>query len=238
MTDRELDALLRRALLDAGAEDWAKETEQPETQSRRQRRRMRALMADPRGYARRASRSLGRRVLRAAACLALVCAVALGGVLTLSPAVRAEVAQWVRTWTGRMVSYHFGGTPAQEELPWYEIGDPLEGYVKREREWNGDQTHTSVYYYNRAGERIWFSYDRMREDFALGMRTEGVEMEIQQVTVNGCPGDLYLIKDGSKSNVVIWMDQDAGIVFLIDAWASKKELLHMAESVDLVQTPK
>ena len=175
---------------------------------------------------------------RLAACLALVCAVALGGVLTLSPAVRAEVAQWVRTWTGRMVSYHFGGTPAQEELPWYEIGDPLEGYVKREREWNGDQTHTSVYYYNRAGERIWFSYDRMREDFALGMRTEGVEMEIQQVTVNGCPGDLYLIKDGSKSNVVIWMDQDAGIVFLIDAWASKEELLHMAESVDLVQTPK
>lgn len=238
MTDRELDALLRRALLDAGAEDWAKETEQPETQSRRQRRRMRALMADPRGYARRASRSLGRRVLRAAACLALVCAVALGGVLTLSPAVRAEVAQWVRTWTGRMVSYHFGGTPAQEELPWYEIGDPLEGYVKREREWNGDQTHTSVYYYNRAGERIWFSYDRMRENFALGMRIEGVEMEIQQVTVNGCPGDLYLIKDGSKSNVVIWMDQDAGIVFLIDAWASKEELLHMAESVDLVQTPK
>lgn len=238
MTDRELDALLCRALLDAGAEDWAKETEQPEAQSRRQRRRMRALMADPRGYARRASRSPGRRVLRAAACLALVCAVALGGVLTLSPAVRAEVAQWVRTWTGRMVSYHFGGTLAQEELPWYEIGDPLEGYVKREREWNGDQTHTSVYYYNRAGERIWFSYDRMRENFALGMRIEGVEMEIQQVTVNGCPGDLYLIKDGSKSNVVIWMDQDAGIVFLIDAWASKEELLHMAESVDLVQTPK
>ena len=238
MTYRELDSLLCRALLDAGAEDWAKETEQPEAQSRRQRRRMRALMADPRGYARRASRSPGRRVLRAAACLALVCAVALGGVLTLSPAVRAEVAQWVRTWTGRMVSYHFGGTLAQEELPWYEIGDPLEGYVKREREWNGDQTHTSVYYYNRAGERIWFSYDRMRENFALGMRIEGVEMEIQQVTVNGCPGDLYLIKDGSKSNVVIWMDQDAGIVFLIDAWASKEELLHMAESVDLVQTPK
>ena len=238
MTDRELDALLCRALLDAGAEDWAKETEQPEAQSRRQRRRMRALMADPRGYARRASRSPGRRVLRAAACRARVCAVALGGVLTLSPAVRAEVAQWVRTWTGRMVSYHFGGTLAQEELPWYEIGDPLEGYVKREREWNGDQTHTSVYYYNRAGERIWFSYDRMRENFALGMRIEGVEMEIQQVTVNGCPGDLYLIKDGSKSNVVIWMDQDAGIVFLIDAWASKEELLHMAESVDLVQTPK
>lgn len=238
MTDRELDALLRRALLDAGAEDWAKETEQPGIESWRQRRRMRALMADPRGYARRASRPLRRRVLRAAACLALVCAVALGGVLTLSPTVRAEVAQWVRTWTGRMVSYHFGGTPVQEELPWYEIGEPLEGYVKREREWNGDQTHTSVYYYNGAGERIWFSYDRMREDFALGMRTEGVEMEIQQVTVNGCPGDLYLIKDGSKSNVVIWMDQDAGIVFLIDAWASKEELLHMAESVDLVQTPK
>ena len=71
MTDRELDALLRYALLDAGAEDWAKETEQPEAESRRQRRRMRAMLADPRGYARRASRSLGRRVLRAAACLAL-----------------------------------------------------------------------------------------------------------------------------------------------------------------------
>ena len=150
MTDRELDALLRYALLDAGAEDWAKETEQPEAESRRQRRRMRAMLADPRGYARRASRSLGRRVLRAAACLALVCAVALGGVLTLSPTVRAEVAQWVRTWTGRMVSYHFGGTPAQEELPWYEIGDPLEGYVETER--SKENEYARIYYMDKEKE--------------------------------------------------------------------------------------
>ena len=45
MTDRELDALLRRALLDAGAEDWAKETEQPGAESRRQRRRMQAWLS-------------------------------------------------------------------------------------------------------------------------------------------------------------------------------------------------
>lgn len=236
MTDRELDALLCYALLDAGAEDWAKETEQPEAESRRQRRRMRAMLADPRGYARRASRSLGRRVLRAAACLALVCAVALGGVLTLSPTVRAEVAQWVRTWTGRMVSYHFGGTPAQEELPWYEIGDPLEGYVETER--SKENEYARIYYMDKERKRIRFNYNRMQGGVAFGISTDGVEMEIQQVTVNGCPGDLYLVTDGTQSSAIVWMDEKAGISFMIDAWASKEELLHMAQSVYLVKNPK
>lgn len=234
MTDRELDALLRYALLDAGAEDWAKETEQPEAESRRQRRRMRAMLADPRGYARRASRPLRRRVLRAAACLVLVCAVALGGVLTLSPTVRAEVAQWVRTWTGRMVSYHFGGTPAQEELPWYEIGDPLEGYVETER--SKERGHARISYEDSEGQRLSFRYYWMSQGTAIGIMTD--HMEKEAVVVNEADGEFYRSIDGNESNALLWMDQDTGIVFLIDAWASKEELLHMAESVDLVQTPK
>lgn len=238
MTEKELDTLLRRALLDAEKADW-KETmdaASPGEPSLRQRRRMGALLANPEGYARRAAWPVWKRAVRTAACFLLACVLGFGALLAANPTARADFAQWAREWKDGMMGYYFTGLPSQEELPWYEIGEPLEGYVEGDRSKFG--SHARIHYYNRSGRRISFSYQRMQQGLMFGVVTDGVEMEIEEVTVNGCPGDLYLVTDGTQSSALVWMDEKTELVFTLDAWAGKKELLHMAESVYLSETPK
>lgn len=238
MTENELDILLRRSLLDAEKADWKEtmDTAPPAEPSLRQRRRMGALLANPEGYARRAARPVWKRAVRTAACFLLACILGFGALLAANPTARADFAQWVREWQDGMNSYSFTGLPSQEELPWYEIGEPLEGYVEGER--NVSETHVRIYYYNTSGRKISFSYRRMQQGTTFGVVTDGVEMEIEEVTVNGCPGDLYLVMDGTQSSALVWMDEETELAFIIDAWAGKEELLHMAESVYLSETPK
>ena len=236
MTENELDILLRRSLLDAEKADWKEtmDTAPPAEPSLRQRRRMGALLANPEGYARRAARPVWKRAVRTAACFLLACILGFGALLAANPTARADFAQWVREWQDGMNSYSFTGLPSQEELPWYEIGDPLEGYVEGERSKAGG--HARIAYWNQEDQRISFRYYWMDKGTTIGAVTDG--MNVEEVTVSGYSGEVYLSIDGSESNAIIWMNEGAEIVFLIDAWADKQELLHMAESVYLSDTPK
>ena len=63
-------------------------------------------------------------------------------------------------------------------------------------------------------------------------------MQVQDITVNGCPGQLYRSLDGEESNSILWIDEEANIQFFLDAYADESALLHMAESISLVKTEK
>ncbi len=46
---------------------------------------------------------------------------------------------------------------------------------------------------------------------------------------------MHYYPDGSSSNTIVWMDEEAGLLFTLDMQADKDELLRLAESVYLAE---
>lgn len=229
------EEMLRQAAQEV-TEEWLRRIpEEPHTFSRRFRRRMRPLLANPVGYVRSAARPLWRKVLRAAACVVLACALALGTLRAVSPETYAAVVRWVAEWYETYVVYYFRGAPEEEELPLYAITALPEGYeeVGEPLEIPG---YREIYYQNNQGQEIYFICEQMIQGSAHKILLN--DMLEKEVTIGDCLGRLYLSQNPDQSNVVTWTDEENGLLFSIDAFAEESVLLHMAESVSLVETPK
>ena len=119
--------LLRRALLDAAAADFAGEAEAV-PMSPRQEKRMRSMLADPFAYARRARRPWWRQAMHTAAMLAVTLGLSVALLAALSPTVRAAIKQWFLELRQSDIVYYFTGETREEELPYYTITELPEGY--------------------------------------------------------------------------------------------------------------
>lgn len=121
MDERSFDARLRLALMDANLErfrpvlDGADRTEP--AFSHRYLRQQQRLLADPLGWARRTVRPLWKKALQSAACVLLACAVTLGGLMAVSPTVRAAVLNWLREISGNTITYFSPNRTEAETLP-------------------------------------------------------------------------------------------------------------------------
>ena len=234
MGEAEFDGLLRRALMQAATEDHAEalaRSDDPSFSPRYLRERMR-LLADPWGWQRKRARPVWRRALRAAACILLVCVLSLAAVLTASPTARARFVNWVTEWSEQYIAYRFRGEPAaREEMPAYTIGALPEGYKETER--LVTPAMVNVTYENPEGLRIYLDYMYMEQGGMFYTYME--DMEVKEITFQGCPGQFYESLDPQQSNSIVWMDEETNLSFTIDAFATEQELLHIAESIYLVK---
>lgn len=77
----------------------------------------------------------------------------------------------------------------------------------------------------------------MQQGSAIEFVTEHVEME--PTKVNGLDGRLLLAENWeNKQNTVTWVDTDNNIQFSLSANLSNTDILHVAESVCLVESTK
>lgn len=115
MSDFEkLDTLLQSALMDANLQQYAAVLDDAQALrlSSRYLRQRTGLLADPRRWMCRRSRPLWVRSVRAAACFLLVCSIAFGSLLAVSPTARAAVVKWFRTvFTGDTAIIQGSDTP-------------------------------------------------------------------------------------------------------------------------------
>ena len=233
------EEMLRQAAQEVTEEWLCRIPEKPHTFSRRFRRRMRPLLANPVGYVRSAARPLWRKVLRAAACVVLACALALGTLRAVSPETYAAVVRWVAEWYETHVVYYFRGESAEESeeesLPLYAITALPEGYEETGEPLE-TQDYRGIYYQNAQGEEIYFTCECMPQGSAQGIFLD--DITIKEVSIGDCSGKLYLSQNPAQSNMLIWTDEKNGLLFSIDAFAEESVLLHMAESVSLVKSTK
>lgn len=235
MTERETDAMLRRVLLDALALEWGGLPEEPAAVSPRHARQMRAMCRDPLKWSRSRGRPAWQRVLRAAAMFALVCALTLAAVLTVSPTARARVRQWFVERRERDIVYSYTGEPLEGEMPRYTLSCLPDGYVLEDvLEWPDYVRFSYIKQDGEyAGEAIWFSYSYMQQGSATGFVTEN--MDASEVTVNGCPGILFIAEQPDEaSSGITWIDEDANLQFSINGFLTEKELFALAKSVKFV----
>lgn len=236
MTDQELDTLMRRVLLDSlklDAENAASGELVFEPTPRYQRQ-MAAMVKDPLKWERRRARPLWKNVAQKIAVILLVFSLSLGSLMAVSPTVRAAVVRWVTEWYETHIVYRYSGEDISGEMPYYEISGLPQGYTEIIRDIY--EASVSVVYESPSGDMICFDYTHMQQG-AANIIAPGDD-EILDVTVNGIQGQFFLPHDPADAKTITWIDADSNLQFVVKAFCSETDILHMAESVSLVKTEK
>ena len=236
MTDQELDILMRRVLLDALKLDTESTAggELAFEATPRHQRQMAAMVKDPLKWERRRARPIWKTVLQRVAVILLVFSLSLGSLMAVSPTVRAAVVRWVTEWYETHIVYRYSGEDISGEMPQYEISELPQGYTETIRDVY--EAAVSVVYESPSGNMICFDYTYMQQG-AANIIAPGDD-EIIDVTVNGVQGQFFLPHDLADAKTVTWIDADSNLQFVVKAFCSETDILHMAESVSLVKTEK
>lgn len=171
---------------------------------------------------------------RVAAAIAAVL-IGLATWLAVDAEARERVFRWFSERIGSSVVYHFPDeTPAENRGVYAPAWIP-EGFTEARR--NCTKDHGSIYYTDEnADMEILFNYDAVNEYTYDGL--EGVKSDPEIIYVQGHRGEYYVGSVDSPMNVLIWFDEKAGILFSVDGTAEKDVMLHIAESINMVEMPK
>lgn len=229
MTERALDDLARRVMLDAARREYGGLLEElPEhTFSPAFERKMKKLV-------RRGNHPLRHKILRAAACFLLALLLSGCSVLALSAEAREALAGWVREVYETSFIYRFRGTePETQGNILYRPTYVPDGYRAKEEFVTGALI-TTIIFQNDAGELTAFSYFPRGITPTIQILRDGSEM-YKRVSVNGMSAELYLDRDEGEANVLIWKDGKEGAMFCVHSPVSETEMIKIAESVEAVQ---
>lgn len=241
MTEQELDLFMRNVLLDAIALDEETNTETiPYTPSLHHQKQIKAMLKSPLRWARDRKQPVWKRALKRVAVILLVISLAFGSLMVISPTARATFIRWVTEWYETHMTYRYSGPPISEKMPQYEITALPDGYEEDSSQRIASVNYVGIEYRNKLAPDappIYLDYIYMQQGTVYDQVTD--DATISDITVNGMTGYLYLSKDMSKSdNTITWIDTEHNLQFAIDARLSESSMLHMAESVALVEATK
>ena len=91
-------------------------------------------------------------------------------------------------------------------------------------------------YESPSGDMICFDYTHMQQG-AANIIAPGDD-EILDVTVNGIQGQCFLPHEPEEARTITWIYADSNLEFVVKAFCSETDILHIAESVSLVKTEK
>lgn len=240
MTDQELDQMMRRALLDAAAQEAEALPQEPPELSPRHGRSMRAMLRDPLAWARSRRRPALRTAARHAAArhaaaVLLVLVLSAAVLVTVSPQVRADITRWVAEQTGNVLDFQFRGDSPAQPIPQYQITALPEGYVETERTDALDAGN--VTYKNSDGDTILLDYAYM-QDGALHRFILNDTDTMSDIRVSGMPGKLIISTEEKSFDCILWIDAAQNLQFTITAAAEESVIIAMAESVSLYDPTK
>lgn len=225
MTDQKLDQMMRRALLDAAAQEAEALPQEPPELSPRHGRSMRAMLRDPLAWARSRRRPALRTAARHAAAV----------LVTVSPRARADITRWVAEQTGNVLDFQFRGDSPAQPIPQYQITALPEGYVETER--TDAFAAGNVTYKNSDGDMILLSYTYMHDGAHDGFILDNTDT-VSDIRVSGMPGKLILSSLEDHDSYVTWIDGASNMQFTVSAAIDEVSIIAIAESVSLCNSTK
>ena len=189
--------------------------------------KMRLVIAKEKRHS--AFRKFGRR----AAAVILAALVGMGAWLAVDQESRAMVSQWIRTVYESSVIYRFFGAAPEGELPDYRPAWVPDGYVEVQSLHTGWE---QVLVYQSSDSAFTLTYYWM-DDTGIDI-LDGTSTKSKAVSVQGDPGYYYPSAGPGSTNDLIWTDESSGLVFILSAYLPEHDILHIAESVELSDTPK
>lgn len=240
MTDQELDQMMRRALLDAAAQEAEALPQEPPELSPRHGRSMRAMLRDPLAWARSRRRPALRTAARHAAArhaaaVLLVLVLSAAVLVTVSPQARADITRWVAEQTGNVLDFQFRGDSPAQPIPQYQITALPEGYVETER--TDSFAAGNVTYKNSDGDMILLDYAYMQDGASSRFVLNDTDT-MSDIRVSGMPGKMILSTEEKNFDCILWIDAAQNLQFTITAVAEESVIIAMAESVSLCNSTK
>ena len=227
MTEAEMDHMMRMTLFDAIALD-EKNADNPEFafhSSQRHSRQMQQMLKNPLKWARNRNRGIFRKTAQWAAVVLLFISLSFSFVMLFSSTARAAVERWIVEWYETHIVYRYSGSA--ESLPRYELTGLPKGFTELER--MEEPTFTDVVYGNESGELISFIYEVM----AQGGATVFVPNEdaVIEVMIGKNQGRLFIPQDPESMKKLTWIDDEAGVQFIISADLDETDMIRLAESL-------
>ena len=233
MTEQELDKVMQRILNEAVKKDAAEVTADVTLQfcpSMKYQHSIREMLKNPVKWAKKKERPIWKAALQKVAVLLIVLSLSLGSLMGVSPTVRAAVIKWVTEVYENLIVYRYFGEDISGEMPEYGIEALPQGYTETIRD-VFSATVSVVYESSEGGDMICLTYTSMQQG-ATNQFVPGDD-DIIQVEVNGMRGTLFVPQDTQSAKVITWIDEDANIQFVINAFCDEKTMLDLAESVHL-----
>lgn len=187
------------------------------------RRRMDALMKKDK-FRRRFRRTA--RNLAAALLFILLCSSIW---LVFDTEARADFLRWVRNVYENSIVYEFFGDGREDKLPEIEFGWLPEGYTKAETNFGDNSGY--VLFDSREGEKIVFMYEFMYSGLHSEISDFDNNLEYEKVWIGGMPADFYFDPGEEDSNVLLWIDEDKGVCFIIISLLEKTDMIKIAENI-------
>lgn len=178
----------------------------------------------------RAEHPIQYRIMQRAASVVLILFMGFMSILAVSPTVRAAVFGWIRDQYESFKTYCFedGTTPSAGSTRYYLSGLSSE-YTETSAYYDEELGTFSSVYSGPNGNMVFFSYATIPENANFFIEEDGYS--IYQTWVSGNPADLYIAENDSKSNCLIWCDEQDNVIFYISAVADENTLISLAESV-------
>ena len=124
------------------------------------------------------------------------------------------------------------------DIPEYTITELPEGYVENQEERIATQIQVSILYQSDTGYPITLHYIYLQQGAASQFVLDSTD-DVVIDTVNGYEAYIFVAADQENdSNAITWIDTQSNIQFTVQAQMSTDDLVHMAESVSLVNSPK
>lgn len=225
---------LKNILLDAAAMEFEEELHEkdPVVISEHFKWQMLRMLSNPNKWAKEWHRgSAWTRCLQSVAVFLLICSVAVGSIMVVSPTARAAIITWVAEWYESSVIYRFFGEPSFTKMPQYKIADFPFGYKETGMPVESPND-VEIFYENSEGGVIRFEYMRVEEGTAVEIETDN--MDIIEIKDNDFLGHVYISKDINQSNLITWLDKKEEVQFVIDGFFDSKKLVELAKSVERI----
>lgn len=232
MTDREFDALLRRALTDnvraRQARVFADGLPLPE-HTRRYLRWEKKLLADPFGFARRQARPVWKKALQTAASILLCFAVLFGAIMAVSPSARAWVVDRVIYWMEDFTRFRFYAEEAQGlSANWRPAYIP-EGFEETAVNWKENVNYLKITYEDSGGYYFMITAIPAEQNFSFNVDNE--HSDYHEIEVNGQPASLFVSDTEGYPSYLIWISADQSTAFQLSANMTTEEMLRIAENI-------
>lgn len=225
-SDEDLQ-IAARAVQNAMLRSLEEDSEQPHVFSESFLERMRALFrVDDR-------RRTIRRALQHAAIIVIGIFLAGALLLAFNPEVRADFTRWVRNTYEKSFFYQFFSgedsvvpDEVSNSLPDVEFGW-LPGEYDNKKVLSA-KDHVIVLL-NDSKDSIMLEYWSIASVKYVEFFTEGYYQE--NASVSGHHADYYRAIDDNTASILIWINEDAGIVFYLSSYQSKENMITIAENI-------
>ena len=179
---------------------------------------------------RRAKHPYFYQTMRRVAAIFLAAILAGSVYLAVDTEARAAFFGWVRELYENSIVYHVLPNHTSDKMPKYELTWLPEGFGEP-NVYESETTYSALYENPSTGDVLIFDYYRLNEEVQTELYTN---QQPEHLTVKGVDADFYAALDDSDFSNLLWIDSEAGVLCAIGGSLSKEDILHIAESIYLV----